>query len=69
MSVQRKRNKHEISTQEDVDFLVSWIKTACKLDLELRGKVNAVSINFTDKFVGLCPRGVLSIENAGAEHE
>lgn len=57
----RKAYKHEISTQDELDFLVQWIKVATELHPNLQGQVNSIAIKFTDKFVGIEPNGTLSI--------
>jgi len=58
---QRNPYKHEISTQEELDFLCAWIRVAFEVSPELRGKVNSHSIAFTGKFVGLDNTNTISI--------
>ena len=61
-NLNRKPSCHEISTQEDVDFLVQWIKVAMYLNPNLQGQINSISIKLTEKFVGLDQGNILSIE-------
>lgn len=49
------QSKHNIKTQDDIDFLVNWVKTALSLselkDFNLRGLTNGITIDLTDKYL------------------
>jgi len=59
---QRKPYKHEISTQDDLDFLCNWMQCLFQVDPSLRGKVNGMSISLTGKFIGLDNTNTLTVE-------
>lgn len=58
---ERKSFSHEISTQDELDFLISWLQVLFQIDPNIRGKVNGLSISLTGKFVGIDQSNTLSI--------
>jgi len=60
-----KPTRHNIK-ETDIDFLVAWIKSSCAMYPDMRGKVNGVSINFTEKFISIDSSGVLRVEEVGS---
>lgn len=58
---QRKPYQHDISTQEELDFLCNWLQVLFQVNPDLRGEINGYSIALTGKFIGLDLSNTISV--------
>lgn len=58
---ERKPYDHEISTQEELDFLIDWLQVLFQVNPDIRGKINGYSIALTGKFVGIDQSNTIQI--------
>ena len=62
MNPERKRYLHEISSNEELAFLIRWMRVLFDIYPNVRGEINGISINLTGKFIGMDSSQTISIE-------
>lgn len=69
MKPERKAYLHEISTNEELDFLIRWMRVLFQRYPNIRGEINGISINLTGKYVGIDQAQTISIEKVEGWNE
>lgn len=62
MKPERTPYLHEISTKEELDFLIKWLRVLFDTYPDAQGRINSISIKLTGKFIGVDQAGAVSVE-------